>query len=167
MNDHTDCNNDRSAFGVNVYPEQSATYPPGTMRAEPLANPVTEFWSLHRMGQLLPSTIQPVVRIRPHVIPPYVHDFVNAIRKIDHVKCIVAEDGEDITSLHVTTFAQQIDDELRDRVYEIEADIIENNPDVIFDFHLRRAEAAEPAASSSLRHVFMIWGSLHATAVGA
>jgi len=132
----------------------------GGLTSETQAAPRIEFDLIG--ARVLPVAMQPV-RIVPHrPVPRYLHDFVNAVRKIDGVKCVIAEDGEDSVSVHISTFAERIDDQLRDHVYEAEADAIERNDKVMFDFHLRRIEDAAPATAGSTRHVFMIWGALDA-----
>lgn len=102
--------------------------------------------------QVIPIVAAPAV-------PPYVHEFARRAAKIVGVRGIVAETGEDQMSVHITTFATGLTDEIRAQIYQIESALILENPNVPFDFHLRRDEEASgtptPVAG---KYYYAIWG---------
>lgn len=96
--------------------------------------------------------------------PPCVHDFVRAAAKIKGVQCIVVEEG-DLRTVHITTFAEPLTEEVEAEIYKAEVDLILANPNLRFDFHSRRAAEAKGGLKLSAgQHYFGIWGSLDAGA---
>ena len=95
-------------------------------------------------------------------VPPCVHGFVKTVAKVAGVRCVVVEEGENNT-IHITTFAEPLTEECREAVYAIEADLVQGNPNLMFDFHLRDADGSRNiAAAISGKHYFAIWGGVDA-----
>ncbi|MEL6347320.1 MAG: hypothetical protein AAFV53_29660 [Myxococcota bacterium] len=101
------------------------------------------------------------IKIKAETASPSFHAFLQAVTPIEEVICVVLDAGEHNTS-HVTTFAENITDEVRDRVYDAEADA-HSKQDTTYDFHLREASdlkgaPLEPPENGAL---FVTWGSLN------
>jgi hypothetical protein len=70
----------------------------------------------------------------------------------------VVEEGEGRT-VHITTFVEGLTEDKRTEIYEIEAETIHANPNLVFDFHVRVAEEVSGnLASISSKHYYAIWG---------
>ena len=95
--------------------------------------------------------------------PPCVDDFVRLVAEVAGVQCIVVED-EASEAIHITTFAAPITDENRAAVYNAECEIVEANPELRFDFHLRRADevVGKPSSPVSGKHLYAVWGDMNA-----
>ena len=134
-------------------------FPTEQSKSEALMNRYN--WTIRQPLQ----TPSPVVEHEPivvHSVPPFVSDFVRSVAEIEGVRCIVAEDAADEQTVHFTTFAQPVTDHLREAVYAVEQKVIEDYPDVIFDFHLRDASrtiTGTPVLVPGQRF-FAVWGSL-------
>jgi hypothetical protein len=91
-----------------------------------------------RLIHLQPQDL-PIVEVALST-PPHVHEFARLVAEIPNVKGVIAEQGEDGTSIHVTTFAENLSEDVRKRIYMTESDLMLRHPNFIFDFHLRREE---------------------------
>jgi hypothetical protein len=91
--------------------------------------------------------------------PVYVHEFAKRVAKIDCVRGVIAETGEDQQSVHVTTFASNLTEGIRNQIYRLEHEMILENPHVAFDFHLRRSEelTGSPAPIAG-KYYYAVWG---------
>lgn len=99
------------------------------------------------------------VVIESALAPLYVHEFAKRVAKIDCVRGVIAETGEDQQSVHITTFASDLTEDLRKQIYLLEHDMILQNPHVAFDFHLRRSEelTGSPAPIAG-KYYYAVWG---------
>jgi hypothetical protein len=119
-------------------------------------------WKLQPVSPLLVVNVPPRREFETVSVPTPVHAFVRSVAKIPMVKCVVVEDGEG-GSVHITTFVDGLTDELRNEIYAVEIETIQENPNQIFDFHVRRAEEVSGSpASISGKHYYAIWGDLDA-----
>jgi len=117
-----------------------------------------------KLGSITPAAIFKRPRKVETVasVPSAVHAFVRSVAKIPRVKCVVVEDGEG-RSVHITTFVEQVTDELRKNIYAVEVNTIQENPNHVFDFHVRNAnEVSGKPESISGKHYYAIWGELDA-----
>jgi len=120
-------------------------------------------------GKLEPVVIrpQPLTIIKAPVPPPYVHDFARRAAAISNVKYVIAETGEDGMSVHITTFAERLTDEVRAQIYRLESAMITENPHVAFDFHLRRQEEAHGSPTQVTgKYYYAIWEFANAADAG-
>jgi len=69
---------------------------------------------------------------------PAVLEFIRRVSQIEGVRCVVAEPEED--AIHLTTFASGLREKDRETIYDLECDLIDLYPDMLFDFHLRDAD---------------------------
>ena len=92
---------------------------------------------------------------------PAILEFVEKVKQIDGVRCIIIEDV-DGQIIHFTTFADPMTEELRDKVYAAEAATIRAYPDLVFDFHLRIASETTGSAPMPIpgQRFFAVWGGL-------
>jgi hypothetical protein len=99
-----------------------------------------------------------VAEVAP-MAPPYVHDFARQVATIKGVTGVIAETGDDQMSVHITTFAIGLTEEIRTEIYKLESTTILGNPHVAFDFHLRRQEelSGSPAPIAG-KYYYAIWG---------
>jgi hypothetical protein len=115
-------------------------------------------WQTRRLSPVKVQTLVIETTSAP-TVPAYIHDFAKTVSQIENVCRVIAEEGEDGRSIHVTTFANDLTDEIRTRIYDVEANFIEQHPDVIFDFHLRREEEATGAAVPvAAKYYYAVWG---------
>jgi len=111
--------------------------------------------------RLVRTPTEPVSRACA-VPPPFVSTFVRAVAKVPGVKCIVVEDSENHRTVHVTVFVDPLTEDARSAVYAIERDTIDANPNLAFDFHVRRADETSgktPALAAS-DYYFVVWGAI-------
>ena len=93
---------------------------------------------------------------------PAVHEFIQRVSAIEGVRCVVAEPEED--AIHLTTFARNLSEEDHTAIYDIEIDLIDSYPAMLFDFHLRDADRNLGATPESIEGECLVWGSLDADA---
>jgi hypothetical protein len=107
------------------------------------------------------TSVQVREAVRPRPVPAELLRFVHAVTGIEGVRCVVIEEFSE-ASLHITTFADPMTEDLRDRVYDAEIAAIEAAPALALDFHLRRADEVHSGTPSSVtgQHIFAVWGTL-------
>jgi hypothetical protein len=118
-------------------------------------------WKLERVQPIRQQTSPPRI-VETAIVPDCVHSFVKSVAKIPTVKCVIVEDGEAGT-VHITTFVENPNEEIRNKIYAVEAETIQANPNLVFDFHTRRAEevSGNPASIAG-KHYYAIWCELDA-----
>lgn len=119
-------------------------------------------WILSPIHQIPKVDVAQQRRYEVQTAPVCVHSFVKAVARIPKVKCVIVEDGEGHT-VHITTFVEHPTDEIRNEIYTVEVETIRENPNLVFDFHVRHAEEVSGSpASISGKHYYAIWGDLDA-----
>ncbi len=96
----------------------------------------------------------------PVAAPPAASDFVRAVAAVPGVKCAVVEQIDN-NVIHITTFAEPLTEEARERIYSIEAETIQCNPNSVFDFHVRSAKDVTGDFARG-KHYFAVWGEISA-----
>ena len=119
-------------------------------------------WVIKKLKLPPARRTQVVPEVMTRVAPTCVHEFVKAVAKIPGVRCVVVEDAEG-RAVHITSFVANLSDKIRESIYAIEGETILTNPNLTFDFHVRRAEevSGSPAGISG-KHYYAIWGDLDA-----
>jgi hypothetical protein len=131
---------------------------PAASASVPAELPRVEEWVIERVPADRAESIVEEAHMEP--IPPCVHAFVERAAQVRGAQCIVAEFVDD--AIHITTFLRDGCQESARAIYEIEADTIQSNPNIMFDFHVRRAADAQGGTPVSVEgaHFFAVWGEL-------
>ncbi len=125
----------------------------------PASNAFNVDWEAHRVEPFFPKPELVKRLIQTQGVPLYVHDFATRVSAIKNVCRVIGETGEDGMSVHITTFAKALTDDIRNQVYAIEADTIKRNPHVHFDFHLRGEEKKSGDVNPvTARYYYTVWG---------
>ena len=111
-----------------------------------------------------PPAVRPLqIDVPFSTVPPGVGTFIDSAARVQGVRCVVIEEEEE-GIVHITTFAASLSPETRRSIYVIETQTIRDNPNLTFDFHLRRTDEATGPTPVSItgRHFFAVWGSMDA-----
>lgn len=115
-------------------------------------------WQAQKLMQVV-LQVQKFEPVKVQVAPVYVHEFARRVATVKNVKGVIAETGEDQMSIHITTFATDLTDEIRSEIYKIESTLSLENPHVAFDFHLRRQEEVSGSPTPVTgKYYYAIWG---------
>ena len=90
-------------------------------------------------------------------LAPSVAEFINRIGRIENVRCVVVDNGDRV--IEITTFAEPLTEETRDAVYAVEVGMIDDFPELVFDFHLRDASDLQGVPPDKIPGVVAVWGS--------
>jgi hypothetical protein len=134
---------------------------PATQRVEQskLRDAVQYDWQTGKVHHvaLQPQKVEFIEAAPP--VPVYVHEFARRVATVKNVKGVIAETGEDQMSVHITTFASGLTEEIRSQIYKIESTLSLANPHVAFDFHLRRQEEVSGSPTPVTgKYYYAIWG---------
>jgi hypothetical protein len=142
---------------------------PTTESIENKTTPIQQPWNASS-GKMVPIPIPPpaplpeVKSLYPHpMVYPAIEQFVKKAAKIPGIKCMVIEEAEG-QIVHVSTFAEPVNDELRDAIYSLEAATINAFPDIVFDFHLRLASEVDGGTPIPVpgQRYYAVWGQVNA-----
>ena len=79
---------------------------------------------------------------------------------VDGVRCVIAEPEDG--AIHLTTFATPLSEGAQTAIYDVEASLIDDYPDFLFDFHLKDAADYFGDTPATVPGEQFVWGSLDA-----
>jgi hypothetical protein len=103
----------------------------------------------------VPPTAEISVEKNPAVI-----EFARRVSALDGVRCVMAEPEDG--AIHLTTFATPLTEGAQTAIYDVEASLIDDYPEFLFDFHLRDAALNFGDTPVTIPGECFVWGSLDA-----